>query len=59
MRAAALQPFVDLGLTWDTYPTEPLATDGTSLHALERLFGVVPGLDGWETAVTFTPSIGR
>jgi len=59
MRAAALKPFVDIGLTWDAYPAEPLATDGTSLHALERLFGVVPGLDGWKTAVTFTPGIGR
>lgn len=59
MRAAALQPFIDLGLTWESYPAEPLATDGTSLHALERLFGVVPRLDGWQTAVTFTPGIGR
>lgn len=59
MRAAALQPFVDMGLTWDAYPAEPLATDGTSLHALERLFGVVPRLDGWSAAVTFTPGIGR
>jgi glycosyltransferase involved in cell wall biosynthesis len=59
MRAAALQPFIDLGLTWEAYPAEPLATDGTSLHALERLFGVVPRLDGWQAAVTFTPGIGR
>jgi hypothetical protein len=59
MRAAALQPFVDIGLTWDAYPPEPLASDGTSLHALERLFGVVPRLDGWGVAVTYTPNIGR
>ena len=59
MRAPAFQPFVDIGLTWDAYPSEPLATDGTLLHAFERLFGVVPRLDGWESAVTFTPGINR
>lgn len=59
MRAAAFQPFIDIGLTWDAYPSEPLATDGTFLHALERLFGVVPRLDGWESAVTYTPGISR
>ena len=48
MRAAALKPFIDLGLDWSDYPSEPLPEDGTILHALERLFGVVPVLDGWE-----------
>jgi hypothetical protein len=52
MRAAALAPFVDLELDWRDYPAEPLANDGTLLHALERLFGVVPRMDGWDTAVT-------
>jgi len=36
-RPAALQSLVDLGLTWDDYPGEPVAYDGTLLHALERL----------------------
>lgn len=52
MRAAALAPFVDLELDWRDYPAEPLANDGTLLHALERLFGVVPRMDGWDTEVT-------
>lgn len=59
IRAAALKPFIDLGLKWDDYPVEPLSLDGTSLHALERLFGVVPRLDGWSAAVTFTKGITR
>ncbi len=59
IRTAALKPFIDLDLKWDDYPVEPLSLDGTSLHALERLFGVVPRLDGWRAAVTFTKGISR
>ena len=59
MRSEALQSFVDLGLQWRDYPIEPLANDGTMLHALERLFGVVPQLQGWSTAVTYTPGVVR
>lgn len=36
-RPKALKPLMDLGLTWDDYPDEPLPTDGTLLHAIERL----------------------
>ena len=36
-RPAALRPLVDLGWRWDDFPTEPAASDGTILHALERL----------------------
>ena len=36
-RPSALRPLLTLGLTWEDYPTEPLAYDGTLLHALERL----------------------
>lgn len=59
MRSDALRPFVDLGLAWSDYPNEPAPNDGTILHALERLFGVVPSLRGWKTAVTYTPAISR
>ncbi|MGS4946672.1 rhamnan synthesis F family protein [Meridianimarinicoccus sp. RP-17] len=59
MRNAALEPFVDLGLAWSDYPNEPAPNDGTMLHALERLFGIVPVLKGWTTAVTHTPGISR
>jgi glycosyltransferase involved in cell wall biosynthesis len=40
-RPAALRPIIDLGLTWNDFPPEPLAYDGTLLHALERLLPFV------------------
>ena len=36
-RPAALRPLVDLGWDWGDFPVEPVATDGTVLHTLERL----------------------
>ena len=59
MRAAALRPFLDLRLDWSDYPREPLADDGTDLHALERLFGVIPMLEGWQTLVTNIRDVTR
>jgi glycosyltransferase involved in cell wall biosynthesis len=44
MRSSNLTRFVNLGLVWDDYPEEPLPYDGTMLHAIERLLGMVgPG----------------
>ena len=45
-RPSALQPLLDLGLEWDDYPVEPLADDGTLLHALERLVPYAAGRAG-------------
>jgi lipopolysaccharide biosynthesis protein len=59
MRAEALRPFVNLRLTLEDYPSEPVAYDGTILHALERLFGIVPVLQGYGAAVTTTPGVTR
>ncbi|MEM8958071.1 MAG: rhamnan synthesis F family protein [Pseudomonadota bacterium] len=59
MRSEALRPFVDLGLTWADYPCEPVPSDGTMLHALERLFGIVPQLQSWQTVVTNIPNTTR
>ncbi len=59
MRAVALKPFIDLGLDWSDYPSEPLPEDGTILHALERLFGVIPVLNGWETVVSNIRGVTR
>nr|WP_242452781.1 rhamnan synthesis F family protein [Prosthecochloris ethylica] len=59
MRSSALAPFIGLNLGWTDYPSEPLADDGTMLHALERLFGVVPGMKGFETRMTNVPGVNR
>ncbi len=36
-RPGALGPLLALDLAWEDYPAEPLAEDGTLLHALERI----------------------
>ncbi|WP_170426149.1 rhamnan synthesis F family protein [Ruegeria arenilitoris] len=59
MRSNAFKSFVDLGFDWSDYPKEPVAVDGSMLHALERLFGVVPGLEGWQTVVTNVQGVAR
>ncbi|UXN08010.1 rhamnan synthesis F family protein [Bartonella sp. HY761] len=40
-RSDLMQPFFDLELEWNDYMSEPLPLDGTNLHAIERLFGVM------------------
>ncbi len=59
MRAGAFNSFVKLELDWSDYPKEPIADDGTVLHALERLFGVIPHLEGWGTVVTNIQGVTR
>ncbi|MCS0505315.1 rhamnan synthesis F family protein [Ancylobacter mangrovi] len=59
MRTAALRPFVDLGLQWKDYPREPLPEDGSKLHALERLFSVIPTQQGWGTLLTNIRGVTR
>lgn len=59
MRAGSLLPFVQLGLDWDSYPCEPLDTNGTLLHALERLFGAAPTARGERSAVAWVPGVSR
>ena len=36
-RPSALAPLLALDLSWDDYPAEPIADDGTLMHALERM----------------------
>jgi lipopolysaccharide biosynthesis protein len=40
-RPKALGPLLNLGLQWSDYPDEPVAYDGTLLHALERIVPLV------------------
>ena len=56
-RPRALQPLLDLKLDWSDYPGEPLPYDGTMLHALERLIGLVPLGRGFTDAVMHLPGI--
>ncbi len=58
-RSAVLKRFVDMNLSWDDYPPEPLPIDGSLLHAIERLFGVVPGLVGLRSGVTNVRGLTR
>jgi glycosyltransferase involved in cell wall biosynthesis len=59
MRATALRPFVALDLDWQYYPREPVGMDGTVLHALERLFGIVAEGKGFDMAVTNVKGVTR
>jgi hypothetical protein len=51
----ALLPLFDLQLDWSDYPTEPLAGDGTLLHALERLLPFAAAKAGFTFAATQVP----
>jgi glycosyltransferase involved in cell wall biosynthesis len=56
-RPEALRPLFQLGLTWDDYPSEPVAQDGTILHALERILTLSCTLSGFRHAVTHVPGV--
>ena len=58
-RTAALKPLLDLNLQWEDYPEEPIPIDGSMLHALERIFGILPGLAGYRTVVTRVEGVSR
>jgi hypothetical protein len=58
-RTAALRKLRELSLQWEDYPAEPLPSDGTILHALERLFPLVAAEAGYETAVSYVPGMTR
>ena len=59
VRSSVLSEFVNLELDWADYPAEPLPPDGTVLHALERLFGIVPSAIGLTAAVTHVEGVSR
>jgi len=56
-RTRALKPLFDLKLGWDDYPAEPVAIDGTILHALERLLPIVARHAGYRFAGTNIPGL--
>jgi Rhamnan synthesis protein F len=59
VRSSVLSRFVELDLAWGDYPPEPVPIDGTMVHAIERLFGVVPATMGLTCAVTNVPGLTR
>lgn len=59
MRSSILSRFVELALDWSEYPSEPVRIDGTIIHALERLFGVLPDTMGMSGAVTNVRGVTR
>jgi glycosyltransferase involved in cell wall biosynthesis len=58
-RVMALRPLLELGLTWDDYPEEPLPYDGTILHAIERVLPMVATASGSTILLTNVPGVTR
>jgi lipopolysaccharide biosynthesis protein len=58
-RTAALKPLFDLGLRWEDYPEEPISQDGSILHGIERLFGIIPEQIGYRTLLTHVSGLIR
>jgi glycosyltransferase involved in cell wall biosynthesis/SAM-dependent methyltransferase len=59
VRSSVLSRFIELDLAWGDYPPEPIPIDGTIVHAIERLFGVVPATMGMNCVVTNVPGLTR
>ena len=58
-RPAALRKLFTMNLTWDAYPEEPVARDGTMLHALERLVPFIAASELFDSASLRVPGITR
>jgi glycosyltransferase involved in cell wall biosynthesis len=58
-RSDALAPIFNLDLSWDDYPEEPIADDGTILHALERLLPLAAQHAKFGFATTYIEGISR
>jgi lipopolysaccharide biosynthesis protein len=58
-RVAAIRPLLELNLDWSDYPAEPLAYDGSMLHALERLLPFVVEQQGYRCVLTNVDGVSR
>jgi hypothetical protein len=58
-RPAALRPLADLGWEWSDFPTEPVAFDGTILHALERVMPIAAEQAGFHFGTVHVPNSWR
>lgn len=57
MRSNALAPLIELKLDWSDYPEEPIAMDGTLLHAIERLVPFAARKAGFTYATLHIPGL--
>lgn len=55
----AIRPLLEAGFNWNDYPSEPIPSDGTVLHALERLIPSVVKTMGYEVEMTYVPGCTR
>lgn len=58
-RPAAIKPILQLNLRNPDFPTEPVPYDGTVLHAIERLLGVIPRALGFKIMGTNVHGVSR
>ena len=55
-RTDAMKALYDADWTYEDFPPEPLAVDGTLLHAVERVYPFVAQHEGYYTAYLFSDS---
>jgi len=58
-RCSAIQSLFALNLQWNDYPEEPLPSDGTILHAIERLLPFVAEASFFKSALTHVSGVTR
>jgi glycosyltransferase involved in cell wall biosynthesis len=58
-RVRAIEPLLQWSPAWEDYPKEPLPSDGTMLHAIERVFPFVAAKTGHRIALTNVPGVTR
>ncbi len=58
-RTEAIRPLLELDVSWEDYPDEPLDYDGTMLHALERLVPLVVESQHYKSSLTYVPGVTR
>ena len=56
-RTAALKPLLELSLSWEQYPEEPVSGDGNFFRAVEKVLPFVVEKAGFRSAVTHVPGV--
>ncbi len=58
-RCSAIRSLVAMNLQWNDYPEEPLPSDGTILHAIERLLPFIAEASFFKSALTHVSGVNR